>query len=88
MGKTQETVLAVLKKCPQCLVYVWQYANIFSVGPCLYFINREDRSYNKFLRTRLREDRRYKENDTRKYKCHFYVFSFNVYKFYIFYEHF
>ena len=43
----QETVLAVLKKCPRCLVYVRQYANVFSVGPCLYFINREDRRYTK-----------------------------------------
>ena len=46
MGK-QETVLAVLKKCPRCLVYVRQYANVFSVGPFLYFINREDRRYTK-----------------------------------------
>ena len=23
------------------------YANVFSVGPCLYFINREDRRYTK-----------------------------------------
>ena len=43
----QETVLAVFKKCPRCLVYVRQYANVFSVGPCLYFINREDRRYTK-----------------------------------------
>ena len=43
----QETVLAVLKKCPRCLVYVRQYANVFSVGPYLYFINREDRRYTK-----------------------------------------
>ena len=46
MGKT-ETVLAVLKKCPRCLVYVRQYANVFSVGPYLYLINREDRRYTK-----------------------------------------
>ena len=43
----QETVLAVFKKCPRCLVYVRQYANVFSVGPCLYCINREDRRYTK-----------------------------------------
>ena len=43
----QETVLAVLKKCPRCLVHVRQYATVFSVGPCLYFINREDRRYTK-----------------------------------------
>ena len=43
----QETVLAVFKKCPLCLVYVRQYANVFSVGPCLYCINREDRRYTK-----------------------------------------
>ena len=43
----QETVLAVLKKCPRCLVYVRHNANVFSVGPCLNFINREDRRYTK-----------------------------------------
>ena len=32
---------------PRCLVYIRQYANVFSVGPCLYFINREDRRYTK-----------------------------------------
>ncbi len=57
----QETVLAVLKKCPRCLVYVRHNANVFSVGPCLNFINREDRRYEK-------------KNDIRKRECHFYGF--------------
>ena len=46
MGKTGNR-FSGSQKCPRCLVYVRQYANVFSVGPCLYCINREDRRYTK-----------------------------------------